>query len=136
MEYKRKIHDTRDKPNLKSKTKTSQRSRWSTSTDAPPTLDTAQKVPPTLDTAQKVPPILDTAQKVPPTQDTAQKVPAFLFVFVLCSLFFVLSGSSGSFSVEPLCGRVDRETPPYLPTNLPPHLPLFTIISCWRLVGE
>ena len=54
----------------------------------PPTLDTAQKVPPTLDIAQKVPPILDTAEKVPRILDTAQKVPAFLFVFVLCSLFF------------------------------------------------
>ena len=56
----------------------------------PPTLDTAQKVPPTLDTAQKVPPILDAAQKVPPTLDTAQKVPTFIFVFVLCSLFFLV----------------------------------------------
>ena len=55
------------------------------------TLDTGQKVPPTVDIAQKVPPILDTAQKVPPPLDTAQKVPAYIFVFVLCSLFFLVS---------------------------------------------
>ena len=61
-----------------------------TAQKVPPTLDTAQKVPPTLDIAQKVPPILDTAEKVPRTLDTAQKVPAFLFVFVLCSLFFLV----------------------------------------------
>ena len=56
----------------------------------PPTLDTAQKVPPTLDNAQKVTSILDTAAKVPRTLDTAQKIPAFLFVFVLCSLLFLV----------------------------------------------
>ena len=56
----------------------------------PLTLDTAQKVPPTLDTAQKVPSTLDIAQKVPPILDTAEKVPAVLFVFVLCSLFFLV----------------------------------------------
>ena len=56
----------------------------------PPTLNTAKRVPLTLDTAQKVPPTLDTAQKVPPTLGTAQKIPAFLFVFVLCSLFFLV----------------------------------------------
>ena len=56
----------------------------------PPTLDTGQKVLPRPDTAQKVPPILDTAQNVPPTLDTVQKVQAFLSVFVLCSLFFLV----------------------------------------------
>ena len=61
-----------------------------TANRVPPTLDTAQKVPPTLDTTQKVPPTLDIAQEVPPTLDTAQKVPAFLFVFVVCSLFFLV----------------------------------------------
>ena len=82
-----------------------------------------QKVPPTLNTAKRVSPTLDTAdigyspkgtadtgyrrKGTAYTLDTAQKVPAFLFVFVLGS---VLSGSSGSFSVEPLCGREDRET--------------------------
>ena len=61
--------------------------------------------------------------------DTTQKMPAFLFVFVLCSLFFVLCFFfflvlQGSFSVEPLlCGRVYRETPPHLPIHLPAHLP-------------
>ena len=58
--------------------------------EVPLTLDTTQKVPPTLDIAQKVPPILDTAEKVPRTLDTAQKLPAFIFVFVLCSLFFLV----------------------------------------------
>ena len=69
---------------------------------------------------------MDTAQKVPPTLDTAKKSTGFSFC--VRSLFFVLSGSSASFSVE-LCGRVDRETPPYLPTNLLPHLP--TPSSAW-----
>ena len=91
-----------------------------TAQKVPPTLDTAQKVPLTLDIAQKVPPILDITEKVPRTLDTAQKVPAFLFVFVL---FFVLSGSSSDFLVEPLCGCKDRETPRHLPIHLPPHLP-------------
>ena len=93
----------------------------------PPTLDNTQKVPPTLDTAQKIPPTLYIAPKVPPTLvidqkvspmlDTAQKVPAFLFVFVLCSLFFLVL--SGSFSVEPFCGRENRETLRHLPIHLP-----------------
>ena len=92
----------------------------------PPTLDTAQKVPPTLDTAQKVPPTLDIAQKIPSTLDNAEKVPCTLdtakstgFSFRVRSLFFVLSGSSASFSVEPLCGSEDRETPRHLPIHLP-----------------
>ena len=37
--------DTRDKRKLKSKTKTSQRSRWSTSTDAPSSCDTGGAKP-------------------------------------------------------------------------------------------
>ena len=75
----------------------------------------------------KVPPILDAAEKVPRTLDTAQRVPAFVFAFVLCSL--VLSGSWSSFSVEPLCGREDREAPRHLFIHLPPHLP--TPRSAW-----
>ena len=52
------------------------------------------------------------------------------FCFRVRSLFFVVSGYSGSFSVEgPLCGRVDRETPPHLPVHLPPRLP--TPRSAW-----
>ena len=86
-----------------------------------PTLDTAQKVPPTSDTAEKVPPILDAAHKVSCPLDTAQKVPAFRFVFVLC--FFYLSGFSGSCSVEPLCGRVDRQTPRTCPYTCPHTCP-------------
>ena len=54
----------------------------------------------------------------PPMLDTAQKNRHFFS----CS-FFVLSGSSGSFSAEPLCGRVDTETPPHLPIHLPSLLP-------------
>ena len=51
------------------------------------------------------------------------------FSFRVRSLFFVLSGSSGSFFVEPLCGREDRETPRHLPIHLPPYLP--TLTSAW-----
>ena len=73
--------------------------------NVPPTLSTAKEyrqlsispkryrqhwIPPTLAIARKVPPILDTAEKVPRTLDTAQKVPGFLFVFVRCSLFFLV----------------------------------------------
>ena len=50
-------------------------------------------------------------------------------LFLVRSLFFVLSGSSGSFSVEPLRGRLYREKPPHLPIHLPPHLP--TPPSAW-----
>ena len=82
---------------------------------------------PTLDTAQKVPPTLDIAQKVPPILDTAEKVPTFVFLFVLCSI--VLSGSSGSFSVDALFGREDREAPRHLPIHQPPDLP--TPRSAW-----
>ena len=78
------------KKNTKSRYRENVPPTLNTAKRLPPTLDTAQKVPPTLDTAQKVPPILDTAEKVPRTLDTAQKVPAFLFVFVLCSLFFLV----------------------------------------------
>ena len=96
-----------------------------------------RKVPPALNTAKRVPPTLDTAQKVPPTLDTAPRHRVHTGYRPKCTgrsfrvrfLFFVLPGSSSSFSVEPLCVCVDRETPPHLPMHLPPHLP--TPRSAW-----
>ena len=95
--------------------------------NSPPTLHTVQTVPPTLDVAQTVPPTLDTAQKGTPY--TKYRTKSTGFSFRVRSLFFVVSGCSGSFSVEPRCGRVDRDTPPHLPIHLPPHLP--TPRSAW-----
>ena len=40
--------------------------------------------------ANKMPPTLDTVLTVPSILDTAQDVTAFLFVFVLCSLLFLV----------------------------------------------
>ena len=53
-------------------------------------MDTDEKVLPILDIDQKVPPIQDAAEKVTRTLHTAQRVPAFIFVFVVCSLFFLV----------------------------------------------
>ena len=80
-----------------------------------------QPVPLTLDIAQKVPPILNTAQKG--TAYTQYRPKRNSFSFRVRSLFFVFSGCSGFFSVEPLCGRVDRNTPPHLLIYLPTRLP-------------
>ena len=49
--------------------------------------------------------------------------------FRVRSLFFVISAFSGSFSVELLCGREDRETARHPPVHLPSHLP--TPRSAW-----
>ena len=89
-----------------------------TAQKVPPTLDTAQKVPSTLDIAQKEPPILDTAQKVPRTLDTAQKVPAFLFVFILCSLFFLVLRVPFRLRT---CGQRRPRTCPYTYPHTCPH---------------
>ena len=49
--------------------------------------------------------------------------------FRVRSLLFVLSGSSGSFSVEPLCGREDRDAPAsaHTPAPTPAHTTLSVV---------
>ena len=85
----------------------------------------ANKIPPTLDTVQTLPPTLGIAQKA--TAYTEYRPKSTGFSFRVHSLFFVLSGSSGLFSVEPLCGREQRYAP--APTHTPAHTPAHTTLS-------
>ena len=87
----------------------------------------ANKIPPTLDTVQTLPRTLGIAQKA--TAYTEYRPKSTGFSFRVHSLFFVLSGSLGSWLVEPLCRRKERETPRHPPIHLPPHLP--TPRSAW-----
>ena len=105
-----------------------------------------KKIPPTIDTAKmyrqlSIPPTEERQLSIPPKRYRQHWIPlkgtAYTGYRPKCTgrpfrvrfLFFVLPGSSSSFSVEPLCVCVDRETPPHLPMHLPPHLP--TPRSAW-----
>ena len=99
-------------------------------------LDAAQKVPPTLDTAEKVPPTLDIAEKVPAKRYRVHRIPPKKYRRLFSRLFFLLHGSSDSFSVEPLCGREDSETPRHLPIHLSTPLSTWSSTTMSGLEGN